>query len=147
MPKPSYGQNIIVENMLGEKLNYSYGNFLSQSYKKSHQLGATFSKNILISEKENNQTNIKKIPLFLKRKFDNKFEIIGSRSSIRSSTKNRLPYFGSLNKEKEFFIGGMGSWGFSYAPFIADLLVRKILNEPLIIEKKLFNLLNVKNRI
>ena len=64
-----------------------------------------------------NNLNIKNIPLFLKEKFQNRLKVVNSRFSIRSSTSNRLPYFGSLEKENEYFIGGMGSWGFIYAPF------------------------------
>ena len=85
--------------------------------------------------------------LFLKEKFQNKFEVVNSRFSIRSSTSNRLPYFGSLEKENEYFIGGMGAWGFTYAPFLSELLIRHILHEPKIIETKLLEKLILDNRI
>ena len=80
-------------------------------------------------------------------KFNNKLNVTNSRFSIRSSTANRLPYFGSLEKENEFFIGGMGSWGFTYAPFLSELLVRHIINEPKIIEKNILEKLILDNRI
>ena len=37
----------------------------------------------------------------------------------------------------------MGAWGFVYAPLYAELLVKKILNEPLVINKKLEKLLMI----
>ena len=85
--------------------------------------------------------------LFLREKFQNKLEVVSSRFSIRSSTANRLPYFGSMEQENEYFIGGMGAWGFTYAPFLSELLVSHILHEPKIIETKLLEKLILDNRI
>ena len=85
--------------------------------------------------------------MFLKEKLNNKLKVTDSRFSIRSSTANRLPYFGSLEKENEFFIGGMGSWGFTYAPFLSELLVKHIMHEPKVIETKLLEKLILDNRI
>ena len=128
-------------------MNYSYGNFFSQAHMGIHQIGATFSRNITHLNDLSNQINIDNIPLFLKMKFNNQFKITGSRWSVRSSTKNRLPYFGTLDKINEYYIGGMGSWGFTYSPFLAELLVGYILNEPLIIEDYILKILDIKNRI
>ena len=41
----------------------------------------------------------------------------------------------------------MGSWGFTYAPFLSELLVREIMREPKIIETKLLKKLILDNRI
>ena len=94
-----------------------------------------------------NEINIKNLLPFLKEQFQNKFEIKGSRNSVRSSTSNRLPYFGSLHTNNEFFIGGMGAWGYTYAPFLAELMVRKIIKEPMIVEQNILKILNIYNRI
>ena len=75
--------------------------------------------------------------MFLKEKLKSQLKVVGSRFSMRSSTANRLPYFGSLEEENEFFIGGMGAWGFTYAPFLSELLVKHIMHEPKIIETKI----------
>ena len=147
---PTSGQVTYIKkdiNFLNQKFNYSYGNFFSQEFNGLHQIGSTFSKNLNMHEAYNNKLNIKNIPLFLKDKLKPKLEVINSRFSIRSSTANRLPYFGSLEEENEFFIGGMGSWGFTYAPFLSELLVRHIMLEPKIIETKLLEKLILDNRI
>ena len=48
---------------------------------------------------------------------------MGSLSSI-TEVKSQKIYF---------VLGGMGAWGFVYAPFYAEILVKKILNEPMVI--------------
>ncbi len=147
---PTSGQVTYIKldkNFLNNKLNFSYGNYFSQDFNGLHQIGSTFSKDLNYYREYYNKLNIKNIPLFLKQKFKNQLEVVNSRFSIRSSTFNRLPYFGSLEKENEYFIGGMGSWGFTYAPFLSELLVRHILHEPKIIETKLLEKLILDNRI
>ena len=147
---PKSGQVTYIEkdkNFINQKLNYSYGNFFSQEFNNIHQIGSSFSKDLNKNEDYNNKLNIKNIPLFLREKFNNKLKVVNSRFSIRSSTANRLPYFGSLEKENEFFIGGMGSWGYTYAPFVSELLVRRIMHEPKIIETKILEKLILDNRI
>ena len=146
-----YGEKFKVikkdKNFVNQKLNYSYGNFFSQEFNDLHQIGSTFSKDLNQNEDYNNELNIRTIPLFLKENFKSQLKVVNSRFSIRSSTANRLPYFGSLEEENEFFIGGMGSWGFSYAPFLSELLVKHIMHEPKIIETKLLEKLILDNRI
>ena len=147
---PTSGQVTYIkkdQNFLNRKLNYSYGNFFSQEFKGIHQIGSSFSKNLNFNIDHYNKLNLKNIPLFLMEKFNNKLKVTNSRFSIRSSTANRLPYFGSLEKENEFFIGGMGSWGFTYAPFLSELLVRHVMCEPKIIETKILEKLILDNRI
>ena len=147
---PTSGQVTYIKkdlNFLNQKLNYSYGNFFSQEFNGLHQIGSTFSNDLKINEDYHNKLNIKNLPSFLLDKFNKKLKVIDSRFSIRSSTANRLPYFGSLEKNNEFFIGDMGSWGFTYAPFLSELLVRHIINEPKIIEKNILEKLILDNRI
>ena len=147
---PTSGQVTYIKkdiNFVNQKLNYSYGNFFSQEFNDLHQIGSTFSKDLNKNEDYNNKLNIRNIPLFLKEKFKSQLKVVNSRFSIRSSTANRLPYFGSLEEENEFFIGGMGSWGFTYAPFLSELLVKHIMHEPKIIETKLLEKLILDNRI
>ena len=70
--------------------------------------------------------------------------------SVRASTKDRIPFFGSLNSigneksENIYVLGGMGAWGFVYAPYYAELLVRTILGEPLVISDRLKKLLYIE---
>ena len=64
-----------------------------------------------------------------------------------------MPFLGTLTsitgkKEKDIFVlGGMGAWGFVYAPFYAEILVQKILNEPIIVNEKIEKLLNIDRLI
>ncbi len=41
----------------------------------------------------------------------------------------------------------MGAWGFTYAPFLSELLVKYIMQEPKIIETKLLEKLMLDNKI
>ncbi|MGY9059547.1 MAG: tRNA (5-methylaminomethyl-2-thiouridine)(34)-methyltransferase MnmD, partial [Candidatus Puniceispirillales bacterium] len=72
------------------------------------------------------------------------------RTSVRGSTKDRFPLCGSLSDLKGqesnniYFLGGMGAWGFVYAPYYADFLIKSILNEPVIIEENLKKILSIK---
>jgi hypothetical protein len=38
----------------------------------------------------------------------------------------------------------MGAWGFVYAPYYAEFLIKSILNEPIIMEEKLKKILSIK---
>ena len=147
---PTSGQVTYISediDFFDKKFNYSYGNYFSQAVKGVHQIGSTFSKDIHHRNKIYNELNIKNIPMFLRDNLSQNINIVGSRFSVRSSTSNRLPYFGSLFNNNEYFIGGMGSWGYTYAPFLSEVLVREILNEPKIIEKIILQKLNLENRI
>ncbi len=130
------------------KMNFSYGNFFSQSYSGLHQIGSTFSRENFLSSEDNNIENINNLPNSLKKLFEfsdkNKFK---SRLSVRASTKDRLPFFGSLNNPREFYLGGMGSWGFIYAPFVAEILIRQMLHEPIILEDFVLKSLDLDRRI
>jgi len=130
------------------RMNFSYGNFFSQSYSGVHQIGSTFSRENFLPSDNNNFKNIENLPNFLKKLFEfsdnNEFK---SRLSIRASTKDRLPFFGSLNNLREFYLGGMGSWGFIYAPFLAEILIRQMLHEPIILEDFVLKSLDLERRI
>ena len=136
------------------KVNFSYGHFISQAYKGYHQIGASFDKNDDLKYKEINQlNNLNSIPYFLKKIFNNDISGHKYRVGVRASTKDRMPFMGTLSsitekKEKNIFVlGGMGAWGFVYAPFYAEILVKKILNEPMVVNQKIEKLLNVNRLI
>ena len=69
---------------------------------------------------------------------------------MRASTKDIIPFFGSLNSigskksDNIYVLGGMGAWGFVYAPYYAELLVKTILGEPLVISNRIKKLLNME---
>ena len=151
---PTSGQvNYIKKSNLTSnlKINFSYGHFISQSFKGYHQVGASFHRDIKTNYLESDYiSNLNSIPNFLKSLWDpNDFEN-QYRVSIRASTKDRLPFFGSLNSigseksENIYALGGMGAWGFVYAPYYAELLVKTILNEPLVINNRIKKLLHME---
>ena len=151
---PTSGQvNYIKKSNLSSnlKINFSYGHFISQSFKGYHQIWASFHSDIKTDFNESDYiSNLNSIPNFLKNLWDpNDFEN-QYRVSVRASTKDRIPFFGSLNSigskksENIYVLGGMGAWGFVYAPYYAELLVKTILNEPLVIGNKIKKLLNME---
>ena len=151
---PTLGQvNYLKKSNLSSnlKINFSYGHFISQSFKGYHQIGASFHRDLKTNFKEIDYiSNVNSIPNFLKSLWDpNYFENL-YRVSIRASTKDRMPFFGSLNSigseksENIYVLGGMGAWGFVYAPYYAELLVKTILGEPLVISNRIKKLLNME---
>ena len=136
------------------KLNFSYGQFFSQSFKGYHQIGSSFNRNTNVNFNQIDQNkNLSFIPEFLKQRIINSnVDLNEYRVSVRSSTKDRMPFFCNLNEikqnkyENEYVLGGMGAWGFVYAPYYAELMVRELLNENPIINSKLDKLLRI-NRL
>ena len=108
-----------------------------------------FFPNLKLSYSENIINNLNSIPEFLKKitkdfKNETKYRV-----SVRASTKDRMPFFCSLetvinkNNKNEYLLGGLGSWGFVYAPLYAEFLVKSLLNEPLVINSNMERLLGV----
>jgi len=143
-------QNQLVNDL---KLNFSYGHHFTQAFRGYHQIGSSFNRNEDKNYKKIDEiNNLNSIPLFLKKiikdfKIERKYRV-----GVRASTKDRMPFFCSLNSviykntKNEYLLGGMGSWGFVYAPLYAEFLVKSLLNEPLVINSNLEHLLGV-NRL
>ena len=152
--KPISGQVTYVKaNELSSnlKINFSYGHHFSQAFRGYHQIGASFNRDAYTNYRQIDQnTNINSIPEFLKKNFFNNINENGYRVSVRASTKDRMPFFGDLNSLTDkksnniYVLGGMGAWGFVYAPLYAELLVKKIINEQLVISSKLEKLLTIE---
>ena len=135
------------------KLNFSYGHHFSQAFGGYHQIGSSFNRNEDKNYKEIDQiNNLNSIPEFLKKIIKNFNSETKYRVGIRASTKDRMPFFCSLetvinkNTKNEYLLGGMGSWGFVYAPLYAEFLIKSLLNEPLVINSNMERLLGV-NRL
>ena len=133
------------------KINFSYGHHFSQAFKGYHQIGASFNRNANTCFREIDQNaNINSIPEFLRKNIFYNITESGNRVSVRASTKDRMPFFGDLNtltgkkSNNIYILGGMGAWGFVYAPFYAELLVTKIINNQLVINSKLEKLLTIE---
>ena len=133
------------------KINFSYGHHFFQAFKGYHQIGASFNRNANTCFREIDQnSNINSIPEFLRKNIFYNINESGYRVSVRASTKDRMPFFGDLNtltgkkSNNIYILGGMGAWGFVYAPFYAELLVTKIINDQLVINSKLEKLLTIE---
>ncbi len=143
-------QNKVLSDL---KLNFSYGHHFSQAFGGYHQIGSSFNRNEDKNYREIDEiNNLNSIPYFLKKiiqdfKIEKKYRV-----SVRGSTKDRMPFFCSLNSvlskntKNEYLLGGMGSWGFVYAPLYAEFLIKSLLSEPLVINSNLERLLGV-NRL
>ena len=135
------------------KLNFSYGHHFSQAFRGYHQIGSSFNRNEDKNYKEIDQfNNLNNIPDFLKKIIKDFNRDTKYRVSVRASTKDRMPFFCSMgsiinqNSKNEYLLGGMGSWGFIYAPLYAEFLIKTLLNEPLVINSNIERLLGV-NRL
>ena len=133
------------------KINFSYGHHFFQAFKGYHQIGASFNRNANTCFREIDQNaNINSIPEFLRKNIFYNITESGHRVSVRASTKDRMPFFGDLSaltgkkSNNIYILGGMGAWGFVYAPFYAELLVTKIINDQLVINSKLEKLLTIE---
>ena len=143
-------QNKVLSDL---KLNFSYGHHFSQAFGGYHQIGSSFNRNEDKKYREIDQiNNLNSVPDFLKKLFQD-FKIEKKyRVGVRGSTKDRMPFFCSLNSivsnktKNEYLLGGMGSWGFVYAPLYAEFLIKSLLREPLVINSNLERLLGV-NRL
>ena len=133
------------------KINFSYGRHFSQAFRGYHQIEASFNRNANTSYREIDQnTNINSIQEILKKNIFYNINDSSHRVSVISITKDRMPFFGNLNSliDKKsnniYVLGGMGAWGFVYGPYYAELLVKKIINDQLVINSKIERLLTVE---
>ena len=64
----------------------------------------------------------------LKSMIDCPFEVVGHSAGIRPTTLDRKPLLGSfLENPRLFFLNGLGTRGFTMAPFLAQILYRNIV--------------------
>ena len=62
----------------------------------------------------------------------------------RVSDKNNLPIASKMHGARNIYcIGGLGSRGLSYAPFLAEIVSSAIQNRQIPLSKEIFTLLNI----
>ena len=62
----------------------------------------------------------------------------------RVSARNNLPIASKIPGAKKIYcIGGLGSRGLSYAPFLAEIVSSAIQNKQIPLSKEIFTLLNI----
>ena len=92
--------------------------------------------------------NIDNLPVFLKEHLiSRKRKILNQGLVLEPLQRTGCLFFGSLNDIREFYLGGMGSWGFIYAPFLAEVLIRRMFHEPIILEDFVLRSLDLEMRI
>ena len=72
------------------------------------------------------------------------FEIQDLWEGERVSAENNLPIASKMPGAKNIYcIGGLGSRGLSYAPFLAEIVSSAIQDKQIPISKEIFTLLNI----
>ena len=75
---------------------------------------------------------------------DMSFEIQDLWEGERVSVKNNLPIASKIPEAKNIYcIGGLGSRGLSYAPFLAEIVSSAIQDKQIPLGKEIFTLLNI----
>jgi Glycine/D-amino acid oxidases (deaminating) len=75
---------------------------------------------------------------------DMSFKIQDLWEGERVSAKNNLPIASKIPGAKNIYcIGGLGSRGLSYAPFLAEIVSSAIQNKQIPLGKEIFTLLNI----
>jgi len=128
------------------KLPICFDGYLTPPIQNDWQLiGGTYDrKNIdeAIREEDTNEL-VKRIPQSFPQ-FNEKLFVQSERASLRSTSPDHLPTFHQLD-DHSYFLGHMGSRGFTYAPLAADLTVKKILGlQPSAQDQRIMNLISGK---
>ena len=105
-------------------------------------IGSTYEKSPNF-KKENIEEKVKLNHDIFGRK-DMPFEIQDLWEGDRVSDKNNLPIASKMHGARKIYcIGGLGSRGLSYAPFLAEIVSSAIQNRQIPVSKEIFTLLNI----
>ena len=105
-------------------------------------IGSTYEKSPNF-KKENIEEKVKLNHDIFGRK-DMPFEIQDLWEGERVSDKNNLPIASKMHGARKIYcIGGLGSRGLSYAPFLAEIVSSAIQNRQIPVSKEIFTLLNI----
>ena len=105
-------------------------------------IGSTYEKSPNF-KKENIEEKVKLNHDIFGRK-DMPFEIQDLWEGERVSDKNNLPIASKMHGARNIYcIGGLGSRGLSYAPFLAEIVSSAIQNRQIPVSKEIFTLLNI----
>ena len=100
-------------------------------------------KNLSIIFKENIKEKIKLNHAIFGRK-GMSFEIQDIWEGERVSARSNLPIASKIPETKNIYcIGGLGSRGLSYAPFLAEIVSSAIQDKQIPLSKEIFSLLNI----
>lgn len=121
---------------------YSYGGYLAQVNEKQLVLGASFYPNrddddVLLADHQHNFDLVKQaLPKLAEQLPD--IEQWQGRASIRAQTADYFPIVGKVTQGQIYTLTGLGSKGFLFAPFCAEVLMAEMLGEIMPIPQSLW---------
>lgn len=130
--RPLRGQVIKIKKIPEFKLTKQvvcFDGYITPEHQGSHLLGGTYDRKNQddVSRREDTEELISKLQQTFPKINTNEIEVLSERASCRATTPDHFPIVGALNSERNLFLfAGMGSRGFSFAPYASQLLADQI---------------------
>ena len=142
--KVSYGQMAGISNkdLFNIKMPLNHQGYIIPKVNGTNWIGSTYEQSTDF-KKENIEEKVKLNHAIFGNK-DMSFEIQDLWEGERVSAKNNLPIASKIPEAKNIYcIGGLGSRGLSYAPFLAEIVSSAIQDKQIPLGKEIFTLLNI----
>ena len=142
--KVSYGHMAGISNkdLFNIKMPLNHKGYIIPKVDGTNWIGSTYEQSPDF-KKENIEEKVKLNHAIFGRK-GMPFEIKDLWKGERVSARNNLPIASKIPGEKNIYcIGGLGSRGLSYAPFLAEIVSSAIQDKQIPLSKEIFNLLNI----
>ena len=142
--KVSYGQMAGISNkdLFNIKMPLNHQGYIIPKVNGTNWIGSTYEQSTDF-KKENIEEKVKLNHAIFGNK-DMSFKIQDLWEGERVSAKNNLPIASKIPGAKNIYcIGGLGSRGLSYAPFLAEIVSSAIQDKQIPLGKEIFTLLNI----
>ncbi len=142
--KVSYGQMAGISNkdLFNIKMPLNHQGYIIPKVNGTNWIGSTYEQSTDF-KKENIEEKVKLNHAIFGNK-DMSLEIQDLWEGERVSAKNNLPIASKIPGAKNIYcIGGLGSRGLSYAPFLAEIVSSAIQDKQIPLGKEIFTLLNI----
>ena len=142
--KVSYGQMAGISNkdLFNIKMPLNHQGYIIPKVNGTNWIGSTYEQSTDF-KKENIEEKVKLNHAIFGNK-DMSYEIQDLWEGERVSAKNNLPIASKIPGAKNIYcIGGLGSRGLSYAPFLAEIVSSAIQDKQIPLGKEIFTLLNI----
>ncbi len=142
--KVSYGQMAGISNkdLFNIKMPLNHLGYIIPKVNGTNWIGSTYEQSTDF-KKENIEEKVKLNHAIFGNK-DMSFKIQDLWEGERVSAKNNLPIASKIPGAKNIYcIGGLGSRGLSYAPFLAEIVSSAIQDKQIPLGKEIFTLLNI----
>lgn len=106
-----------------------FDGYITPEHQGCHLLGGTYDRQNQdeLARKADTQELISKLLQTFPNIKPDEIEVLSERASCRATTPDHFPIVGELNSEKKLFLFiGMGSRGFSFAPYASQLIADQI---------------------